>query len=59
MVVSIYYEGECVLCPWFTFEESQCDLAKPPYDYRTPRRRIIEIGRWLKRIRAELKARGI
>ena len=49
----------CSLCPWKTFEYRTCVSARPSFDRRTPLRRIIEIGRWLKRIRAELKARGI
>ena len=49
----------CFLCPWMTFEFENCEDAMPPFRDRTPRRRIVEITRWLKRIRAELKARGI
>ena len=61
MIVEVYPRGkaDCILCPWITFEGAECDLAKPPYDLRTNRRRIADCGRWLKRIRAEIRARGI
>lgn len=52
-------EENCRSCPWVTFEVSVCSWASPPYYRRTPRRRIEEIGKWLKRIRAEVRARGI
>ena len=53
------FEQGCDLCPWMTFEGETCEWATPPYKYRTPSRRIGEISRWLKRIRAEIRARGI
>jgi len=46
-------DDTCESCPWPVFENMETCV------YRSPARRIRELGNWRKRIQAELKRRGV